>query len=236
MVIGYMPEILPYARHKLQGEIKLKAIIIFLCWPWVPIHPHVNFPCLEIGRRRRHTRPSSRNPQDRHIVLLILAVHFGNITARAPIPMDMDHENNAQQAFKAARRPLPSSSHLTLLSEMLLLYVFVHLLQPKNGSAVPIPNSPEPRALTDACDDINNCRKLFDIVWGCLATIFACTWVSVHPNVPPPCQSWLALLGRRLKMMLFAVLAPELIVGFAARQFLIARKLSKGELLCVFLL
>ncbi|KAJ7769056.1 hypothetical protein B0H14DRAFT_2259724, partial [Mycena olivaceomarginata] len=82
----------------------------------------------------------------------------------------------------------------------------------------------EPRALTDACDDINNCRKLFDIVWGCLATIFACTWVSVHPNVPPPRQSWLALLWRRLKMMLLAVLAPELIVAFAARQSLVAWK------------
>ncbi|KAJ7903327.1 hypothetical protein B0H14DRAFT_3122723 [Mycena olivaceomarginata] len=94
---------------------------------------------------------------------------------------------------------------------MLLLYLFVHLLQSKTGSAAPVSNSPEPRALTDACDDINNCRKLFDIVWGCIATIFACTWVSVHPNVPPPRQSWLALLWRRLKMMLIAVVAPELI-------------------------
>ncbi|KAJ7903376.1 hypothetical protein B0H14DRAFT_2328917 [Mycena olivaceomarginata] len=109
---------------------------------------------------------------------------------------------------------------------MLLLYLFVHLLQSKNGSAAPVLSSPEPRALTDACDDINNCRNLFDIVWGCLATIFACTWVSVHPNVPPPRQSWLALLWRRLKMLI-AVLAPELIVGFAARQLLTARNLSK---------
>ncbi|KAJ7903370.1 hypothetical protein B0H14DRAFT_2328944, partial [Mycena olivaceomarginata] len=73
---------------------------------------------------------------------------------------------------------------------------------------------------------MNNCRKLFDIVWGCLATIFACTWVSVHPNVPPPHQSWLVLLWRRLKMMLTAVLAPEVIVAFAARQFLAARRFS----------
>ncbi|KAJ7903373.1 hypothetical protein B0H14DRAFT_3679648 [Mycena olivaceomarginata] len=107
---------------------------------------------------------------------------------------------------------------------MLLLYLFVHLLQFKNGSAAPVSNSPEPRALTDACDDINNCRKLFHIVWGCVATIFTCTWVSVHPNVPPPRRSW---LWRRLKMMLIAVLAPELIVAFAVRQFVVARNLSK---------
>ncbi|KAJ7670414.1 hypothetical protein B0H14DRAFT_2657619 [Mycena olivaceomarginata] len=44
---------------------------------------------------------------------------------------------------------------------------------------------------------------------------------------PPPRQSWLALLWRRLKMMLVAVLAPEVIVTFAARQFLVARRFSK---------
>ncbi|KAJ7888375.1 hypothetical protein B0H14DRAFT_2693790 [Mycena olivaceomarginata] len=70
---------------------------------------------------------------------------------------------------------------------------------------------------TDSCDDINNCRRLFDIVWGCATTIFAATWVSVHPN------NWLALLWRRLKMMLVAVIAPEVMVGFATRQFVMAR-------------
>ncbi|KAJ7130531.1 hypothetical protein C8R44DRAFT_906130, partial [Mycena epipterygia] len=71
-------------------------------------------------------------------------------------------------------------------------------------------------------------RKLFDIIWGCLTTIFACTWVSVHPNVPPPKQGQLALFWRRLKMMLIAVIAPELMVGFAVRQFRAARFFSKG--------
>ncbi|KAJ6552224.1 hypothetical protein DFH09DRAFT_925333, partial [Mycena vulgaris] len=68
---------------------------------------------------------------------------------------------------------------------------------------------------------------MFDIVLGCLTTIIACTWVSVHPNVPSPGQSWLALLWRRLRLMLVAIIAPELIVGFAARQFFVARRFSK---------
>ncbi|KAJ7257597.1 hypothetical protein C8J57DRAFT_1027823, partial [Mycena rebaudengoi] len=66
-------------------------------------------------------------------------------------------------------------------------------------------------------------RKLFDIIWGCFVTIFACTWVSVHPNVPPPNQGPLTLLWRRLKMMLIAIIAPEVMVGFAARQFFTSR-------------
>jgi hypothetical protein len=37
-------------------------------------------------------------------------------------------------------------------------------------------------------------------------------------------------------MMLIAVLAPELIVAFAARQFLVARRFSKGGLIYIFLL
>ncbi|KAJ6449594.1 hypothetical protein C8R45DRAFT_1224398 [Mycena sanguinolenta] len=108
---------------------------------------------------------------------------------------------------------------------MLLILLAIHLLS-KDGRAAPLPHPPDTRTTTDSCD-INSCRTLFDIVWGCLATIFACTWVSVHPNVPPPNQSALQLLWRRLKMMLIGIIAPEIMVGFAARQLLGAHMLSK---------
>ncbi|KAJ6460920.1 hypothetical protein C8R45DRAFT_842417, partial [Mycena sanguinolenta] len=72
-----------------------------------------------------------------------------------------------------------------------------------------------------------NTRSLFTILNGCLVTVFACTWVSVHPNVPPPNKSKLTLFWCRLGLMLVAVIAPELIAGFAARQFLDARWFSK---------
>ncbi|KAJ6449550.1 hypothetical protein C8R45DRAFT_1130652 [Mycena sanguinolenta] len=107
---------------------------------------------------------------------------------------------------------------------MLLILLAVHLLS-QDSIAAPLPHPPDTRA-TDSCDDINN-RSLFNIVWGCLATIFACTWVSVHPNVPPPDQNPLQLFWRRLKMMLIAIIAPEVMVGFAARQFFASRRLSK---------
>ncbi|KAJ7151294.1 hypothetical protein C8R43DRAFT_1067483 [Mycena crocata] len=108
---------------------------------------------------------------------------------------------------------------------MILLLFLVHVIY-TNGRPISGPQL-DSRALTQSCDDINNCRKLFDIIWGCLATIFACTWVSVHPNVPPPNQSRLALFWRRLKLMLIAIIAPELMVGFAARQFFTARSFAK---------
>ncbi|KAJ6467461.1 hypothetical protein DFH09DRAFT_1294920 [Mycena vulgaris] len=108
---------------------------------------------------------------------------------------------------------------------MLLILFLVHFLsQRSSASPTPLLNS---RAPEDPCENINSCRRLFDIVWGCLTTIFACTWVSVHPNVPPPDQNGRARLWRKLKMMLIAVIAPELMVGFAIRQFFAARRLSE---------
>ncbi|KAJ6494184.1 hypothetical protein C8R45DRAFT_1212269 [Mycena sanguinolenta] len=108
---------------------------------------------------------------------------------------------------------------------MLLILVAVHLLS-QDSITAPLPHPPDARATTDSCNDINSCRTLFSVVWGCLATIFACTWVSVHPNVPPPNQNSLQLFWRRLKMMLIAIIAPEVIVGFAARQFFGSRSLK----------
>ncbi|KAF7370000.1 hypothetical protein MSAN_00630000 [Mycena sanguinolenta] len=87
---------------------------------------------------------------------------------------------------------------------MLLILLAVHLLS-KDGKAAPLSHPLDARATTDSCKDIDNCRTLFSVVWGCLATIFACTWV--------------------LKMMLIAMIAPELMVGFAARQYFGSREL-----------
>ncbi|KAJ7681023.1 hypothetical protein DFH06DRAFT_1405873 [Mycena polygramma] len=79
---------------------------------------------------------------------------------------------------------------------------------------------------THSCNDINNCRLLFDIAWSCLATIFAAIWVSVHPNLPAPNRGPLKAIFRRIGMMLVAVIAPELIVFFAARQLTVARRFA----------
>lgn len=38
----------------------------------------------------------------------------------------------------------------------------------------------------DQCDTIGHCRTVWNIIWSCLITIFACIWVAVHPNIPQP--------------------------------------------------
>ncbi|KAF5378947.1 hypothetical protein D9757_008737 [Collybiopsis confluens] len=61
-------------------------------------------------------------------------------------------------------------------------------------------------------------RSTSDIVWSCLTTIFACTWVAVHPNVPSIEDSDFQLLWRRMKIVAVALVAPEFIIIWAASQ------------------
>ncbi|KAK0219428.1 hypothetical protein EDD85DRAFT_346767 [Armillaria nabsnona] len=73
-------------------------------------------------------------------------------------------------------------------------------------------------------------RTTWDIIWSCLATIFACTWLAVHPNVPnrymrEKGQLFLGL--HRVKHMLLAIICPEAIIMWAFRQRLVASVLSK---------
>ncbi|KAK0227519.1 hypothetical protein IW262DRAFT_1427641, partial [Armillaria fumosa] len=75
-------------------------------------------------------------------------------------------------------------------------------------------------------------RTLWSIVWSCLATIFACTWLAVHPNVPGrsiTTKGSISCAIERAKIMVIAILAPEIIVGWAAGQFSVAWKLCQGE-------
>lgn len=68
-------------------------------------------------------------------------------------------------------------------------------------------------------------RTLLNIVWSCLATIFACTWLSVHPNVPGrniTTRGWIPCTIEHVKIMVCTILAPEAIVAWAAEQFIVA--------------
>ena len=78
-----------------------------------------------------------------------------------------------------------------------------------------------------ACICPGDQRTIWDILWGCLATIFACSWVSVHPNIPGPNESSWRIFLRRLELMFWVVTAPEMIITWAFRQWSGARHLKK---------
>ncbi|KAG2117607.1 hypothetical protein DEU56DRAFT_865999 [Suillus clintonianus] len=70
-------------------------------------------------------------------------------------------------------------------------------------------------------------RSLWNIIWSCCLTIFACTWTSIHPNIPGINESKVAKITRRILLMGLAMAAPELVVTWALRQFFSARKAAK---------
>src|ERR1700748_761378 len=78
-----------------------------------------------------------------------------------------------------------------------------------------------------SCDDPYGCRSLADIIRSCIVTIFLCTWVSMHPNIPSPDERWPRVALRRAGLLLLALLVPEAIIGWGWRQRQAAAKLAK---------
>ncbi|KAK0243508.1 hypothetical protein EDD85DRAFT_900879 [Armillaria nabsnona] len=74
-------------------------------------------------------------------------------------------------------------------------------------------------------------RTIFNILWSSLATIFACIWVAIHPNVPGPNlvnKGWFFVsVLRRAELMIVTVFAPEVITIWAFRQYFTARSIHK---------
>ena len=72
-----------------------------------------------------------------------------------------------------------------------------------------------------------NTRTLWSIIWSCAATLFACTWTAIHPNIPGMDESRFIVMSRRLFIMVMALVAPELIITWAARQYFSARSTAE---------
>ena len=99
---------------------------------------------------------------------------------------------------------------------------------------------------SNSCTDPTHSRTIWNIIWSCLATIFSCTWVAVHPNMPCPkqregknrFQKWirnplLSFAEHRLPLFVCALLMPEYVLAWAVRQYLRAGEIArdnKGEL------
>ena len=85
----------------------------------------------------------------------------------------------------------------------------------------------EPSNTASTCDNLYHCRTIWNILWTCLVTISACTWVTVHPNVPAREDGRFTVTFRRVKVVLLALIMPELIVLWAIRQWLVARRIAR---------
>ena len=90
------------------------------------------------------------------------------------------------------------------------------------------------------CNDLNNCRTRWNIIWSCLSTVFLCTWVTLHPNIAiaPDTRrvGWIErsvwhplrfLMKNRLPLFLCALVAPEYILAWAIRQYIQAGEIQR---------
>ncbi|KAG0695635.1 hypothetical protein DFH29DRAFT_1072420 [Suillus ampliporus] len=108
---------------------------------------------------------------------------------------------------------------MTLLPYAVLLYI------PLVCASLPSLNG----TTFDAANDCPSyhARNLWRIIWSCVATLFACTWTGIHPNIPGMKEGKFAVVSRRAFIMIMALIAPELIVTLAAAQFFSARAAAK---------
>lgn len=109
---------------------------------------------------------------------------------------------------------------------MFLFIAFAFLLKRYGTQALPIPAPTTTSAALEAPmfardDPFDGCqgRTVLDILWSCLTTTFACTWLSVHPNVPFEGEGKWTLLKRRIFLMFFSILAPEFMIMWAFKQW-----------------
>lgn len=61
-------------------------------------------------------------------------------------------------------------------------------------------------------------RSTWDITWGCLSTIFACTWTTLHRDVPARNTSNSRIRFGKFVVFLVALLAPELVTRQAIEE------------------
>ena len=70
-------------------------------------------------------------------------------------------------------------------------------------------------------------RGTWSILWGCLATIFICTWSVLHLDVPDRSASDLKRFATRAGFTLLAIIAPEVFLAIAIDDTLQSFILSK---------
>lgn len=103
-----------------------------------------------------------------------------------------------------------------MLSILILALFLKNLI---SATALPgsLATSPS-QGVMDTGSSLPETRTVLSILYSCLATTFACTWVSVHPNVPFFGEGEWVILGRKIHLMIMALIAPELMIMWAIKQ------------------
>ncbi|TFK59748.1 hypothetical protein BDN72DRAFT_580594 [Pluteus cervinus] len=72
-----------------------------------------------------------------------------------------------------------------------------------------------------------NMRTLYDIVRSCVFTIAACVYRAIHQNIPDPEATMWGRLRVKMKITIYALIAPEAFIWWAMRQRYGAIRIAK---------
>ncbi|KAF9544968.1 hypothetical protein CPC08DRAFT_716324 [Agrocybe pediades] len=111
---------------------------------------------------------------------------------------------------------------------LILASILVSRSTKTNDSFSSIPDAVFSSSFPRDADPTPPCpRQRIQIIWTCVATILAASWVSVHPNIPNAKESTIKKTLRRIELMVWAILTPELIIFWAMRQWHSARLMER---------
>ncbi|KAG1821057.1 uncharacterized protein BJ212DRAFT_1265612 [Suillus subaureus] len=107
---------------------------------------------------------------------------------------------------------------------LVLFCVFLYLV----GATQAAPTTNATNTTSDSSEAPSfTTRTIWSIIASSVLTLFACIYSAIHPNIPSPRDSPLRILRRRLGIMIMALIAPELIVTWATRQWIGARQVTR---------
>jgi len=124
-----------------------------------------------------------------------------------------------EEIVATRRHTLSCNSTMFWLAAVLLLLLL--LTYQLVGQAQFAPNIITRQEGPSSCVDCRLQRTLFNIVWGCISTTIICAWAAIHPNIPPREGPFKRTL-RRLELMFWTIMAPEMLPCWALNQLLAA--------------
>ncbi|KAF8644711.1 hypothetical protein AX16_008313 [Volvariella volvacea WC 439] len=94
------------------------------------------------------------------------------------------------------------------------------------ASSIPSPLCVVTAAISAGTCDPNKRRTVFDILYSCLGVIFLCTYIAIHHNIPDQNDLWVKKTIFKVQTMIYAMLAPEVVIMWALRQRIMAAEIA----------
>ncbi|KAF8657421.1 hypothetical protein AX16_002218 [Volvariella volvacea WC 439] len=95
------------------------------------------------------------------------------------------------------------------------------------GASISSPVCIVAATITASRCDPTRTRTIFDILYSCIGVILLCTYISIHHNIPDQDDSRAKVMWKKVRTTLYALVAPEMVIMWAIRQWMMAGEIAK---------